>query len=657
LFTGICMFVLQFFRMKIVEKIPFLILAGFIYLLFYASCANRGTPSGGPRDSIPPGVVKTEPAYRALNFTGDEIRLTFNEYVVYERVVEMLVVSPPLEKRPIIKMKSKTMILEFPEPLRDSVTYSLDFKNSIEDNNEGNPMESLRFVFSTWDTLDTLRVAGMVKYARTLDPDMNTLVMLYKNLHDSAVYTCIPDYVAKTDERGLFLFDNLAPDTYRIFAVNDLNADKKYNEGVEEIAFHEPLIVPDVFFVEDPDTLISGADSLLISGHYHFTPEPVCLRLFMEDFFSQFLIASERDTRNRCRFVFEESVRDTFAVTLLNFNADDWYLQESNPGMDTITLWITDTLVARIDTLQLELMYNKLDSTGLVYVAKDTAEMIFFEEEVTPRRSRRDRDEEVEKIPPVPQFTITDNLESSGFDLYKPVYLKMSQPLKHFHFDQVHLYYQEDTTGTPLSFAIEKDTSAWRRYVLSYEWDAGTEYRLEVDSAACENIFGTTNRRLMKKFKTQKEDYYGALRITTQNVKGSVIVQLLKNEGEEFVRQQTIDSDELVVFDFLAPDKYILKAIYDSNNNGKWDPGYLKDASQPEEVAYFQKVFEVRSNWEQEEIWDLTVDPFYPKDIFDPDLEEQKKNKVQETPNQNAGSSSGFGFGQNSRSSGIRGQR
>jgi len=646
----------SFSRMKTVEKIPFFILAGFIYLLFYASCANRGIPSGGPRDSIPPVVVKIEPAYRALNFTGDEIRFTFNEYIVYDRVMEMLVVSPPLENRPSVKMRSKNMILEFNEPLRDSVTYSLDFKNSIEDNNEGNPMESLRFVFSTWDVLDTLRVAGMVKNARTLDPVVNTLVMLYKNLHDSAVYTLIPDYVAKTDERGLFLFDNIARDTYRIFAVNDLNSDKKYNEGVEEIAFHDTLIVPDVYFMEEPDTLISGADSLLISGHYHFTPEPVFLRLFMEDFFSQFLTASERDNRNRCRFIFEESVRDTFAVKLLNLNADDWYLQESNPGMDTITLWITDTLVARIDTLQLELMYNKLDSAGLAYVAKDTTEMIFFDKEVTPRRSRRDREEEVEKEPPVPQFTITDNLESSGFDLNKPVYLTMPQPLKHFHFDQVHLYYQEDTTGTPLSFAIEKDTSAWRRYVLSYKWEAGTEYRLEIDSAACENIFGTTNRRLMKKFKTQKEDFYGAIRITTQNVKGSVIVQLLKHEGEEFVRQQTIDSDELVVFDFLATDKYILKAIYDSNKNGKWDPGRLKGCYQPEEVAYFQRVFKVRSNWEQEETWDLTVDPFYPKDIYDPDLEEQKKNKVHENQDRNDRPSSGFGFGQSSRSSGVRGQ-
>jgi hypothetical protein len=643
--------------MKIVDKIPFFLLAGFIYLLIYSSCANRGTPSGGPRDSIPPVVVKTEPEYQALNFTGDEIRLTFNEYIVYDRVMEVLVVSPPLKERPSVKMRSKTMILEFNEPLRDRVTYSLDFKNSIEDNNEGNPLEGLRFVFSTWDVLDTLRVAGMVKNAAMLDPVANALVMLYRNLHDSAVYTLIPDYIAKTDERGFFLFDNLARDTYQIFAIHDLNSDRKYNEGVEEIAFHDSLLVPDVYFVEEPDTLVSGADSLLISGHYHFTPEPVFLRLFMEDFFSQFLTASERDSRNRCRFIFEESVQDTFAVTLLNFPAEEWYLQEATSGMDTITLWITDTLVARIDTLELELRYNKLDSTGFVYVARDTTELIFYEEEVPPRRGRRDQEDEEEKVPPVPQFGIADNLKSSGFDLNKPVWLTMPQPLKHFYTDRVHLYYQEDTTGTPLSFTLEKDTSAWRRYILSHEWEAGTEYRLEIDSAACENIFGVTNRKLVKKFQTQKEDYYGTIQITTQNVKGSVILQLVKKEGEEFVRQQTIDSDEWVVFETLAPNKYLLKAIYDSNENGQWDPGRVKKGSQPEKVAYFPKVFKVRSNWEQQETWDLTIDPSFPKDIYDPDMEEQRKNEARENRSRDDRPSSGFGIGQSSRSSGVRDQR
>jgi hypothetical protein len=100
--------------------------------------------------------------------------------------------------------------VRFNEDLRDSVTYSLDFKNSIVDNNERNPYESLRFSFSTGDTLDTLRVAGKVINGFNLEPVENTLVLLHKNLHDSAVYTVRPNYIAKTDEEGLYLFDNIA---------------------------------------------------------------------------------------------------------------------------------------------------------------------------------------------------------------------------------------------------------------------------------------------------------------------------------------------------------------------------------------------------------------------------------------------------------------
>ncbi len=117
-------------------------------------------PTGGLKDTIPPVLVGTHPKYKALNYKGNEVRLTFDEFIIPDQVSEVLVVSPPLEKRTTILTKSKTLIVRFNEDLQDSVTYSLDFKNSIVDNNERNAYENLRFVFSTCDRLDTLRVAG-----------------------------------------------------------------------------------------------------------------------------------------------------------------------------------------------------------------------------------------------------------------------------------------------------------------------------------------------------------------------------------------------------------------------------------------------------------------------------------------------------------------
>ncbi|MFW5773724.1 MAG: Ig-like domain-containing protein, partial [Tangfeifania sp.] len=148
--------------MKIIDKLPYFIVAAFAWIVIISSCANQGMPTGGPKDTIPPVLIHTEPDYKALNYEGGEVRLTFNEFIIPDAVSEKLVVSPPLEKRPTILTKLKTLIIRFNEELKDSTTYSLDFKNSVVDNNERNPLENLRFSFSTGDVYDSLRVAGKV---------------------------------------------------------------------------------------------------------------------------------------------------------------------------------------------------------------------------------------------------------------------------------------------------------------------------------------------------------------------------------------------------------------------------------------------------------------------------------------------------------------
>ena len=354
--------------MKFLTKVPYLFVAGLAWIVIISSCANQGMPTGGPKDSIPPVLVGTQPKMRATNYKGSDVRLTFNEYILPTEISEALVISPPMKKRPSIRTKSKTLIIQFNEPLKDSTTYSLDFKNSVVDNNEKNPLKNLRFSFSTGNVYDSLRVAGRVMNAFNLEPMEKSLVMLHRNLHDSAVFRVIPDYIAKTDENGMFLIDNIAPGKYHIFAINDANSDMKYNEGAEEIAFVDTLVVPSAEYSEVRDTLVKGVDSLLITGHTQFYPDPFYLRLFTEDIFDQYLSSSKRDTRNKVSFVFNESVADTFGVRLLNADAGkDWYILEPNRKVDSLTMWIADTLVARMDTLVMELSYLQLDTLNELY--------------------------------------------------------------------------------------------------------------------------------------------------------------------------------------------------------------------------------------------------------------------------------------------------
>ncbi len=618
--------------MRLLNKIPYFIIAGFAWVVMISSCANQGMPTGGPLDSLPPVLVSTQPGYKTLDYQGNEVRLTFNEYIIPDQVSEMLVVSPPLTKRPTILTKSKTLIVQFNEELRDSATYSLDFKNSVVDNNERNPFGNLRFSFSTGDVFDSLRVAGRVINGFNLEPVENALIMLHKNLHDSAVYRVKPDYIGKADAMGLFLIDNIAPGKYHIFSVNDANSDLMYNEGAEEIAFMDTLVIPSAEFHEELDTLAHGVDSMLVTGHTSFSPGPFYLRLFSEDIFDQFLDSYKRDGRNKCTFVFNEPVSDTFGIRLINTEATDWYLLEPNEKVDSLVMWLTDTIVAKLDTLQMELAYFQLDSLDQLYVQKDTLLLTYTDkEEDDTKKKRRGRDDKEEGPPPIEQFTWITNLSTSAFDINGLIQLTAPEPVKDFDKSGILLYLSEDTLKTPLDFGFEKDSSVWRQYNISYKWEPEAEYSLEIDSAACENIYEITSQKLFKKFKIREEDYYGTIKLNMTGVKSHMIAQLLKNtDKEEVITEKSFSEDQIVVFDFLAPEKFKVKIIYDENRNGKWDTGSYQDSYQPERVAYINEVIKVRGNWDNEFKWELTPDPTFTKTIIDVELEEQKKKEAAE---------------------------
>ncbi len=624
------MFVHHFFTMNIKGKFPILIIAVLAWVVIISSCANIGMPTGGPKDSIPPVLINTDPDYRELNFDGKNVKLTFSEYLQTDKISEDLVISPPLTKRPIIKTKSKTLIVQFNEDLKDSTTYSLDFKNSIVDNNEQNPLPNLRFSFSTGDVYDSLRVAGRVMNAFNLEPIEKGLVLLQKNLHDSAVFRVRPDYIAKTDEKGLFMIDNIAPGSYHLFAINDLNNDLLYNEGSEEIAFVDSIVVPSVEFHPEKDTIVKGVDSLLVLGHSHFHPDPFYLRYFMEDIFEQYNESAERETRNKCLFLFNESVKDTFNVKLINEESDNWQRFEYNNKVDSIVMWITDTTLAKQDSLYMELSYFMLDSAAEKYVQKDTVLMAFSDPKEDPKKKKRKKEDGPEKPEQIPQFTWQTNL-SSTMELNANIKLTAPEPVAFFDSTMISLYLTEDTLKTPLKFSFRKDTSAYRSYRIDYEWEPETEYTFVIDSAACENIYGITSSEFSRNFKAREEDYYGAINIKFTNVKMPMLAQILKNDEEENVLyQKSLDKDGEVKFDFLPPEKYKVKVIYDKNNNGKWDEGSYQDKYQPEKVAYIQEVIKLRSNWTEEHSWDLTPDLTFTKKVIDKELEAQKRKAAEE---------------------------
>ena len=614
--------------MKLKGKIPLLIIAALAWITIISSCANIGMPAGGAKDTIPPVLLGTYPEPKALNFHDDDVRFTFSEYILPDEISEALVISPPLAKRPTIRTKSKTLIVQFNENLKDSTTYSLDFKNSIVDNNEKNPLKNLRFSFSTGAEYDSLRVAGRVVNAFNLEPLEKALVLLQSDLHDSAVFKVLPDYIAKTDENGLFMIDNIATGKYHLFALNDLNNDLKYNEGAEEIAFVDDIVVPSAEFYEELDTLVHGVDSLLVLGHTHFYPDPFYLHYFTEDIFDQYIESSKRETRNKCVFIFNESVEDTFDIRLIGHGEKDWAIREFNENMDSLTLWIADTTLARYDSLNMELSYFMLDSTQNPYVYKDTLLMIYSDKKVDEKKSRRRGEDEKTEEKTVPQFNWAVDLPAT-MELNGKIRLTSPEPIESFDSTRVNLFLKDDTLKTPLPFKIQRDKKGFHSYLVSYDWEPETSYTLTVDSASCINIFGITSKAVLRSFKTREEDYYGSLTFSLSNVQGPMILQLLKNDDKETVlREALFSQDGDVTFNLLAPEKYKVKIIYDTNNNGVWDTGSYQDKIQPERVAYINEVIKLRSNWSETHKWDVTPDNTFEKNIIDKEAEEKKRKEA-----------------------------
>ncbi|WP_339737992.1 Ig-like domain-containing protein [uncultured Sunxiuqinia sp.] len=619
---------------------PILFFAYLGYLVFTTSCANPGMPTGGAKDSIPPVVVRTIPDFNGRNFNGTEVSLTFDEFVISDQLREALVVSPPLAKRPMIRTKSKTLIIDLGDELKENQTYSLDFKDAIADNNEKNPLEDFRFSFSTGPDFDSLMIGGYVKDAKNLEPIEGAVVMLHSMQEVEAFKDSIPDYIATTDKEGFYVISNIAHGTYRLYALRDADNTMTYNQALEQIAFHDSLVIPQDLTLPDYESELNSEDTVSIKEKRRDALEtPFFLMLFEEDFFDQYLDDYKRERANLVRFYFSESVSDSFQIELLQPTpvVDDWSILEYNATSDSLMLWVTDTVLMSSDTLQMKLSYQVADSLQNLVMTSDTLDLVYTKPEVTGRR--RAKKENEDQPEPIPHIAFKHNLKSKGFDVYRDISLEAPEPLKSFDLAMVSLYQKVDTLEEARTFELWQDSLSARKYYIRYPWEFEEEYRLQVDSAAAYNYSGHPNNMLNQRFGIQEESYYAKIILNISGLVDYGIVQLLENtENEKVLQQLRIAEDSEIEFPFLKPDKYKIRLILDRNNNGVWDTGDLDEDIQPEQVMYFPKILKLRSNFEVREAWVLPMIQ-YEKELIDEDKEkEDAKNKRNNTQSQRAGS-------------------
>ena len=339
------------------------------------SCARMGSPDGGWYDDDPPKVVSSSPADQSVNVTTKKISILFNEYIKLEDATNKVIVSPPQLEVPEIKAVGKKVIVELQDSLKPNTTYTIDFSDAISDNNEGNPMGSYTYSFSTGDQIDTMEVSGYVLDASNLEPVKGISVGLYDDLADSAFKTKPMLRVSRTDSRGHFVIKGVAPGSYRVYALQEMDGDFRFSQKSEMMAFNhqtfQPGSKPDV----RTDTI--WRDSLHIDGlikvpYTHFLPDDITLLAFTHVQTDRFLIKTERVEANKFSMYFTYGNPNLPVIKGLNFDSENAFIVEANEKQDTIHYWLRDTALINQDTLRMEISYQMTDTAGVLINQTDT---------------------------------------------------------------------------------------------------------------------------------------------------------------------------------------------------------------------------------------------------------------------------------------------
>lgn len=580
-----------------------------------------GRPEGGAKDELPPVFVRSNPMPGTLEFKGSRVEVFFDENVKLDDAQNKVVVSPIPLQQPSVSANGRKVVVEFRDTLEPNTTYTIDFSDAIRDLNEGNILESYATDFSTGTSRDTLAIAGMVLEARNLEPAQGMLVGVHSDTADSALILKRFDRIAKTDQYGRFVVRNLPAGSYRIYAINDVNRDYKWDRS-EDVAFLDEVLTPRAEAIEVTDTLRSsaGTDSIVSRSGVRLLPNDVLLTWFNENYASQYLKNYMRP--DSTRLVIELGApSDTFPeLTMLDGPAagsrlTDVSVLQYNSRRDTLTYWLRDPRMVAVDTMRFAMHYLRTDTLNNLSWSDDTLRIVYKRPMPKKSKKRKTQPDSIaadSTVVKVPTFKIT-SLTRGTQELNRPLVLEVPAPVEHMEAGGMHISQLVDTVWYDLpapTFTMDSINNPLR-YYYNYKWQEGTKYKLTVDSAAVTNIYGIGNEPLNMEFLTKSAEDYSTVQLTLtlpEGIDKPVVVELLSTSDKP-VASQTLGPDNTVKFEYLAPATYYARAFIDANGNGTWDTGNVMNHVYPEDTYYYDKKINVRKNWDILQNWQVDLLP------------------------------------------------
>ncbi len=532
------------------RKILFTILS----LAIISGCAKRGNPTGGPIDSLPPVLVNANPKLNTTNFESEEIRLTFDEFVKLDKVQDQLIISPPLEKnayeiRPLTGV-TKKVFLKFIDSLDINTTYTINFGNSIKDNNEGNPLTFFNYTFSTGETIDSLYVKGNISDAYNIETDEYVSIHLYRidsTLNDSIIYIKQPTYVSNSLDSTSYIFQNLKEGKYHIIAMKDVDNNYFFDPFYDKIGFIDSLItLPKDSII---DFKLFKEETELIWDRPHF-------------------INSEKIGFG---YYGKLDLKKIEINSVIPDSIDYTYTKEEMS--DTIYLWLSN---------------NSFDSLNFNLIEKDTTKLSTI-------KFDRKRD------------TLIDSLNVSAktvnvIHLKESFKLSSNIPIKKIE-DSLISVRDIDSILVPFVSSVNDNLD---EIDIKFEVSPSDNYRILILPNAIKDIKGVTNDTLQFNLTSQSLEDYGNIYLDViRNTQSKFILHLINQNGDIVREYDNVDQNITYNFEYISPGEYSFRLIEDLNKNNIWDTGNYLQRVKPEPVYYFPSKLEVRANWDLNETFDL----------------------------------------------------
>lgn len=625
-------------------------------LILTAACASIGNPDGGRFDETPPRVVGSSPADGAVNVSKRKVQILFDEYIKLEKASEKVVISPPQIEPANVRADGKRVKVDFYDSLRANTTYTIDFSDAIEDNNEGNPMGQYTFSFSTGDVIDTMQVSGRVLNAADLEPIKGIMVGLYpadSTWNDTLFRTRPFLRVSRTNGEGRFTIKGVKDGAYRVRALEDKDGDFVFSQKNERVAFDTTVYVTGSFPDVRMDTVWRDSlwyDSIRVVPYTHYTPDDVLLLAFLEDGQERHLLKTVYPEPTNFTFYFTAPSDSTPRIKGLNFD-ERCLVADASLKNDTVTFWVTDTaLIHRQDTLSMILSYMETDTLGQLVVTNDTLDLSpkTTYAKIAAERSKqieawekdRERRQKKAKKPlpyeenPYERTWLEAGFKPSGsLAPNQNVRYLAKEPILEVDTTKIHFYVKKDTDWLPAPFLFLPEERSAKSYMLYAEWEPGQKYRFVMDTAAVVSVLEHESKYVRQEFHVRAVEEYGSIFIHVISPDTGVVVQLL-SKNDKVEAQQRTDKEGNADFFFMKPGEYYMRCYVDANGNGQWDTGDYASGLQPERVYYFGKPLPLKAQWDLRQDWDVrAVDVARQKPMA---ITKQKPDKEKKLKNRNA---------------------